>query len=138
MRKKTTKSKTETKSSSSSTSTNNKRSRSKSASAVVNTKNNNQIMPNTTMRISEIIQKTTWLPKITENDVSRILNSFKRMRPLSSSSGLACPLTLGRSTSSLEWMLGNGGTTEISPLILMQETLNLVLITWSSIKKMGN
>ena len=70
-RKKTTKSKTETKSSSSSTSTTNKRSKIKSASIVVNTMNNNQIMLNTTIRISEILQKTTWLPKITENVIKK-------------------------------------------------------------------
>ena len=38
---------------------------------MVSVKNNNQIMPNTTMRISEILQKTTWLPKITENVIKK-------------------------------------------------------------------
>ena len=38
---------------------------------MVSAKNNNQILPNTTMRISEILQKTTWLPKITENVIKK-------------------------------------------------------------------
>ena len=70
--------------------------------------NNNQIMLNTTIRISEILQKTTWLPKITENVIKKF-ELLQEDETIVIKFWVSMPTDTGKVYLLIEWMLGNVG-----------------------------
>ena len=71
-------------------------SRSKAAAAATVVVKNDEFMPNTSLRISEILQKTKWLPKITENVIKKF-ELLEEGDTIVVNTGLPCPPALAKS-----------------------------------------